>query len=333
MLNSNDLAISQLFESEAERRAYEAAASIDKIMVAHPDAVSALNGIRHCIKSSVFAREPMGCMLFGDGGMGKTMLAEYIMRSLPPQTINVDDFEIDTTPSFYVSFKQMESLSDLTEEMLDRLNDLRSRVGKPAARARRVRKLLLQCRTVIVFIDELHDLQGLKRRDPKRVEEFLGWIKELSNERSLVLCLMGEPSCQNIFGGSDDNQMARRFKSQFMLNRLTPGSKDQMGHLPSFLAEVGKQVLQRTPIQSLPPIHSHANALRFFAAASGNLDFTMILIKQAVIAALKARRTVVTMADFADLWETGLTSKVSMVRINPFEATDAQLAAAFRGRV
>lgn len=332
MLNINDLGVSQLFESEAERQAYEAAASIDRIMVAHPGAVSALNGIRHCIKSSVYAREPMGCMLLGQGGMGKTMLAEHIMRSLPPETVVVDDCEIDTTPSFYVSFKTVGNLSDLTAEMLDRLNDQRSRIGRPAARARRVRKLLMKCRTVIVFIDELHDLQGLRKRDPRRVEEFLGWIKELSNERSLVLCLMGEPSCHDIFGGGDGNQMARRFKSQFMLNPLTPGTKDQMGYLPSFLTEVGKQVLQRTPIQSLPPIHSYVNALRFFAAASGNLDFTMVLIKQAVIAALKAGRTVVTMADFADLWASGITSKVSVVRINPFDATDDQLAAAFRGR-
>ncbi|WP_148715521.1 TniB family NTP-binding protein [Chitinolyticbacter meiyuanensis] len=324
--------VSQLFESEAERQAYQAAAVIDKIMVAHPDAVSALNGIRHCIKSSVYSREPMGCMLLGAGGMGKTMLAEHIMRSLPQQTVIADDCEIDTTPSFYVSFKKAENLSDLTTEMLDRLNDLRARVGKPAARARRVRKLLLQCKTLIVFIDEMHDLRGLKKRDPRRVEEFLGWIKELSNERSLVLCLMGEPSCHDIFGGDDSNQMSRRFKAQFMLNPLTPGTKDQTGHLLPFLAEVGKQVLQRTPIQSLPPIHSYENALRFFAAAGGNLDFTMVLIKQAVITALKAGRTVVTMADFSDLWGAGITSKVSLVRLNPFDATDGQVAAAFRGR-
>lgn len=320
----------QIFTSDREARIYEISTAIDQILVAHTDLVHALNGIRNCIKASVYGREPMGCMLLGDGGMGKTMLAEYIMRSLKPATVVDNHCEIDTVPAFYLSFKASASLGDLSAAALEKLQDKKSRVGKSADRAVRVRELLLQCKTVILFIDELHDLQGLKKRNNKRTEEFIGWVKELSNARNLVLCLMGEPSCQGIF--DSDTQMSRRFKVQFTLRALTPGTKEQPGALSSFLADVGQQLLQCTPLQSLPPIHVYENALRFYAAAGGNLDFTMTLIKDAAITALLCGRTSLTMEDFVASWDKGICHAASKVHINPFKVSNSDLANALRGR-
>ena len=330
MLQLEKSTSAQIFTSELEARVYAISTAIDQILVAHTDLVNALNGIRHCIKSSVYAREPMGCMLLGDGGMGKTMLAQYIMRSLKPATVIDNHCEIDTVPSFYLSFKASANLGDLSADALEKMRDPKPRVGKPADRAARVRELLLQCKTVILFIDELHDLQGLKKRNNKRTEEFIGWVKELSNARSLVLCLMGEPSCQGIFDG--DTQMSRRFKSQFTLNALTVGTPELPGGLSLFLADVGQQLLQCTPLKSLPPIHVYENTVRFYAAAGGNLDFTMTLIKDAAISALLRERTSLTMEDFAPSWDKGLTHSVSKVRINPFRASNGDLANALRGR-
>lgn len=320
----------QIFTSATDANAYEICGAIDKIHVAHTDLLKALDGILNCIKASVYAREPMGCMLLGDGGMGKTMLAEFIMRRFQPTTLIHNNCEIDTAPAFYISFKNSENLGDLTGAFLEKLNDRKPRIGKTADRAARVRELLHQCKTVILFLDELHDLQGLQKHNRKRVTEFIGWVKELSNTRSFVICLMGEPSCKNIF--DSDTQMARRFKRQYTLNALTPGTAEQCGALTQFLEQVGLQLLECTPLQSLPPIHVYENALRFFAAAGGNLDFTMTLIKDAVLTALLNGRTSLVMEDFAQSWDKGITHAASKIRMNPFSISNAELANALRGK-
>ena len=53
----------------------------------------------------------------GEGGMGKTSVANMIVQSMKPEVIVEDDLEIRTIPAFYTSFRSSKSLDALTADM------------------------------------------------------------------------------------------------------------------------------------------------------------------------------------------------------------------------
>jgi hypothetical protein len=139
---------------------------------------------------------------------------------------------------------------------------------------------------------------------------------------------MGHPDCSTLF--ESDNEMSRRFKYQFTLQSLNVGTKANPGHLIPFLEQVAFQILKRTDLHSLPPIHEYSNAFQIFAATGGNIDYVMTLIKQAVIKALLNQRRDVTREDLAEAWDSGICSGICRTHRNPFRMEPGELASAFR---
>lgn len=317
-----------IFDSDEQRETYEAIGKIDKLRVSHPLYTQAVSGINGCIKASVFSREPVNCMLLGEGGAGKTSVAMQIVKSMPPRVVKEDDLEISTVPAFYTSFKSARSLDALTTDMLKKLGDPCPDIGKPGDKASRVLKLLNACRTRILFIDELHTLDGFDARNKVKMRDLLKWIKDITNECGPVVCLMGLEECKDIFDG--DTEMSRRFKSKFMLRPLSVGTKQTPGLLLRFMTEICRSIMASAPVNSFPPVGEYENALQIWVATRGSPDFIMSLVKEAVLRALLAGRQEVMIEDFASVWDSGLLNSVSLVKFNPFKANQTQIVAAIR---
>lgn len=318
----------EFFENEAERKAYEAIGIIEKIRVGHKGFDDAINGIKERIKESVYSREPSNCMLLGEGGMGKTSVANMLMALMKKEVVIENDMEISTVPAFYTSFKSARNLNALTADILMQLGDPYPMAGKLGDKASRVIKLLKQCRTIIVFIDELHDLKNLSKRDSKERGQFIKWIKEICNECGPLICLMGINSCEDIFDGNDE--MNRRFKHKYFLRPLGPGIDGDPGELKAFLEDVCGEIVNRTPVKSLPPVGVYLNVLRVYVATGGSPDFVMTLLKKAVLRTMLEGREVVTIEDFAEVWKSGCLDSQSKIRSNPFLATQAHIASEIR---
>lgn len=318
----------EFFGSEAEKAAYKTMGIIEKIRVGHEGYEAAIQGIKERIKESVYSREPSNCMLLGEGGMGKTSVADMFMSMMKKEVITENDMEISTVPAFYTSFKSARSLDALTSDILEQLGDPHPMAGKVGGKASRVLKLLKQCRTVIVFIDELHDLKNLGKRESREREQFIKWIKEICNECGPLICLMGINSCDDIFDGNDE--MGRRFKHKFYLRSLGPGIEGDPGHLQSFLEDVCGEIIARTSVKSFPSTDNYLNVLRVYAATAGSPDFIMTLIKNAVLRTLLNGRADVEVEDFAEVWRSGCLDSTSIVKSNPFLSTQAQIAAEIR---
>lgn len=317
-----------LFDDATEEQAYRAGGKVDKIRVGHDYFDAAIHGVKECMKESYVSREPVNCMLLGEGGTGKTSIAEMFISWMKPEVIIENDMEISTVPVFYTSFKTARTLEALTEDMLKKLGDPHPREGKVAQKAARVLELLKRCRTLIVFIDELHDLDNITVRGSKEWYQFIKWLKEISNECGPMICLMGTSACKGIFKG--DNEMLRRFKHELMLRRLSPGTSEEPGLLQSFLVDMCQEIEKRTQIEGFPPVGEYLEALRIYAATKGNLDFIATLLKLSVIKTLLDGRKVVEIRDFAAVWEGGALNKMSLTSFNPFLASQAQIAAVIR---
>lgn len=316
--------------TEIEEIAYKEVAELDKLLIMHSDFTIAYEGIMRCVKMSQFTREPVGCMLLGDGGMGKTSLARAVIQMMQRSTQISDDLEADIVPAFYTSFKSSRNLGALTSDILGKLNDPYPDTGTATSKARRVTTLLQNCQTKILLIDELHDLQNIKSKRKEDRTAFLQWLKEICNDGGPAVCLMGIPTCQGIFG--NDIQMNRRFKNIFFIRELTPAIDERKSTLSIFLKSAASKVLEKTSITSVPPLHSHENSLRVYAACSGNLDYTMSLIKQTLLSVLLEGRTTILLEDFANTWDSGLFSATTITVGNPFLMPKRELEAALRSR-
>lgn len=326
---ANEKYNARVFSSEIEQNAYQAVAAIDKIRVGHIFFDGAVRGIRECMKESEYAREPANCMLLGEGGMGKTSVANMIVQSMKPEVIVEDDLEIRTIPAFYTSFRSSKSLDALTADMLTKLDDPNPNSGRVDDKASRVLELLVRCRTKIIFVDELHDLDGFETKESREMRILLKWIKAITNGGGPLTCLMGIENCHNIFEGNPE--MARRFKRKLFLRPLNVGTREKPGLLQGFLRDVYGAVTAKSPIKSFPEA-GYLQTLQIFLATGGSLDFIMTLIKQAVLRALLEGRSHVDVSDYAAVWDQAILDDASVVPFNPFIASESQLATAVRER-
>lgn len=330
-MKSNKQSI-EIFCDQSEQRAYEVVAEIDKIRVGHPFFEGALNSINECLKASVFSREPVNCMLLGKGGVGKTSLAEMIKASMKPEIIRENDLETKTVPAFYASFRSSTSLNSLLTDMLSKLGDPHPTIGTVDAKAFRFYKLLVQCRTKIIFLDELHDIEGFNSNNYSAMQKFIKVLKAISNERGPVTCLMGSPECHDLFRG--DQEMSRRFKRQIFLRELTPGTEAAPGLLQNFVSDVYDVVIESTEIKGFPCL-SYSSALQIYTATGGSPDYIMTLIKESVLHAMLENRLNVEVGDYAHTWANGRLNGADLGRkirvgFNPFLAAQVQLASLFR---
>lgn len=320
-----DLAnIEKLFETEKESDAYRTIGKLDRLLVAHASFADAWSGVNGCIMASTFSREAANCMLLGNGGAGKTSLAMRMVNSMPPLIIKDNNLEISTVPAFYTSFKSTKTLDALTSDILKKLGDFNPNSGRLGDKAARVLKQLKMCRTKIIFIDELHDLDDFENNAHKLIK----WVKEITNECGPVVCLMGLERCKTIFDG--DTEMSRRFKRKFILRPLTVGTKEEPGHLPGFMTAICRAIVSATTIRSFPALNAYENALKIWSSTGGSPDYIMTLLKEGVLRALLANRHEVTMEDFSNVWDGGVLDATSIVKFNPFRASLTQLITGIR---
>ena len=63
---------------------------------------------------------------------------------------------------------------------------------------------------------------------------------------------------------------------------------------------------------------THLNALRFYVATWGNIDYICTLLREAIILALQSREEQISVAHVTAAWDTGICAKVSLAPENPF---------------
>lgn len=299
-------------------------AALDNIYVTHQSLVEAINGITECISWSRHSLEPKGALLTGMGGAGKTTICQFILKRYPPIMVSTDDAHISTVPAFYTSVPSPCGIKALASSMLDELGDPSPGIGSASAMTKRLCKLLVECRTRVIILDELHHLLRTKGKVQGKAEEVCDWLKSLMNKARVMICLVGTPSCESILQ-CGDGQMSRRFSHRHHLRDLSCGTSDHPGELAGFLQQLAAQYSLSLGSIAMPDFGSHKLVEQVWAATSGRPSFITLLLQKAVLSALNGQRTSITVSDLAAAFDSGVTIDVAQSTKNPFEMLNYEL--------
>ena len=312
-----------------DKNILESIAKIDKVVIRHPSFDRAMQGIEECLIRSKAYSEPIGCLLSGDGGYGKTTLCKVIMQKMPIRTINDGLYEKTIIPAFYCSVPSPSTIKSIAAALLAQLNDPSPLAGTTAHMTKRLCHLLKECETKLIFLDEFHHLFNTQTSSKKINTDVCNWIKSLVNSTSICICLVGLLDFTSFL--SIDTQLSRRFPLHFKLTPLTAGTKDEGGNLEPFLTELFNKTHHKLEIRfTIDPTNTHTTH-QLYLATKGNPAFLMSLIKESMVVALRQNRAIITIDDFNSAWETGITAKSSITKENPFKMSPGILAKFLRG--
>jgi len=299
-------------------------AALDKIYVTHQGLMEAINGITECISWSRHSLEPKGALLTGQGGAGKTTICQVILKRYPPVVVSTDGARINTVPAFYTSVPSPCGIKALASSMLEELGDPAPGRGSASAMTDRLCKLLVECRTRVIILDELHHLLKAKGKMQEKAEEVCDWLKSLMNKAKVMICLVGTPSCESVLQ-CGDGQMSRRFSHRHHLRDLSCGTLARPGELGGFLQLLAAQYSLSLGGIAMPDFGSHKLVEQVWAATSGRPSFITLLLQKAVLSALNGQRTSMTVSDLAVAFDSGVTLDVAQSSKNPFEMLNYEL--------
>jgi hypothetical protein len=304
---------------------HETIAKLDDVFVTHSSMDHALNGLAECISWSAKSREPKGAILTGLGGAGKTTICNVILKRLPPVDLEEGDQTIRTVPAFYTSVPAPSSIRSLASRMLEQLNDPAPDRGTAYQLTRRLAKLLKNCKTRVILLDEFHNLLASKGpASESKMLEICNWLRGVMNETRVMICLVGTPQCANLI--DYDVQISRRFSHHFPLHDLSCGSESEPGSLVGFVDALCQRYVDVLSLKSFPRFDDYEACLRLWVATQGRPAYITLLLQTAIKIALHdAKRDHVMVQDLADAFDRGITAGVAKTHRNPFTMSSASL--------
>lgn len=277
--------------------------------------------LERVVKRRNFNIEPVSAMILGEGGCGKTSLCKAFTHMLGEKhTIAVPGGEQLIVPSFYCSVPSGASELSLALVMLSELG-ITIQKGERTNPTQRLQRLLAECKTVVILLDEVHNL--LNKENEKSRDRIRNWLKQLMNITGVPVVIVGTPDCEHIINDpKDQHQISRRYPYRIILTRF-PFSLDENSEYKMFLAALVELILSETPIKTLPDLASDEAAIRLYAASGGSPSGIRLIVDSAVLDVCEAMRKDLT---WADIRMATLTTTVSFALTTPEEAMSGDLS-------
>jgi GTPase SAR1 family protein len=294
-------------------------AEIDNCIIQHTEYKNAVNGILQCWKRTVTSSsKATSCMLISEGGLGKTTICNKVLQNFKPSLDEYENYVIRKNPAFYIQIPAGSTIDSLTILMLDKLNDINPSFGNRADRAFRLKSKLKQSQTELIIFDEFHHIystESSKIKMSKSNENIANWIKTLSDENKICICLVSLPEYIEIF--ERDSQQGRRFKNKFFIRPLSIKNDSKRVHIKPFLYEVDQFIKEKLEIESIK-FSEDEIALRIFIATAGYHDYVMSIIKDAIQFSFEEKSLIITIDHLKKAWDTDITAYVRLSETNPF---------------
>lgn len=299
---------------------YEKLAKLDNCIIQHNQYRNAVAGILDCWQRTIASSyKATSCMLIAEGGLGKTTICKKVLQNFSASLVEYSDYSIRKNPAFYIQIPSGSTIDSLTILMLHKLNDINPSSGTRSDRAFRLKTKLSESYTELIIFDEFHHIystESSKLKFSKSNENIANWIKTLSDENKICICLVSLPEYVEIF--ERDSQQSRRFKNKYILHPLSIKINSKKVHMKPFLAEVDGFINKKLGLNSLK-LSEDAMVLRIYIATAGYHDYVMSLVKEAIKFALEEGNNTLKIQHFSMAWETDITAYVRLSERNPFE--------------
>ncbi|RYY02208.1 MAG: AAA family ATPase [Gammaproteobacteria bacterium] len=299
----------------------------DSGLVKHTAFLNALDGIKECIELTKYSRESVNCTLLAGPGCGKTALCGHIIKSMPESVRTESDFEFTQRPVIYAECPSNATPKKLASVLLHALGDNNPEKGSEFNLTERIIKLLRECRTVLLLLDEIHNLLS-KNRTSISQKATCQWLKGLINRTNTTICLVGVDE----FSDTLDAEISRRFLRRYTLGSLSSATKkDGTGELQNYfkvLANTAKDVFELDAV----PNNSNAHFIKQLWVATGGIpSYVSALIKTAIHTLHRYNKKILDIQDLSDAWETGICREVSVIKTNPFTLDPTALSLSVGG--
>lgn len=259
---------------------------IDTTLVPHKAFDDASRRLDQCFYHAAETSEPLCLAIVGESRTGKTRLLEEccLRRPATRQSSGL------TVPVLRVKTPSKPTVKGLVELMLYALNDPLYDKGTENRKTLRLRKLMRQCKTVMVIIDEFqHFYDKVSHKVQHHVAD---WLKILVDDTRVALVVAGLPSCKAVI--EQNEQLAGRFLAPLVMPRFDWRCNESR---EEFIAILGAFHEALTPYFELPALDSPEMAFRCYYATGGLIGYLTKFLRQLVWNAQDKKQTVLSLAD------------------------------------
>jgi hypothetical protein len=176
-------------------KALKQGVAIDRLIVKHKHFGQLIANLDRMFLLSKELRQPIGGVIRGTAGVGKSTLCKYFMETLPHH-----DLAERSAGVIRIRMRRGNSLSIVVQQILKQLNYPLLKVNSTTLEAKRSLSIdaLRRHKTRLLLVDEGHQIvlmRGSKTGDGSAASEYL---RELMDEAQLAVCLLGGPSLSDL---------------------------------------------------------------------------------------------------------------------------------------
>ena len=242
--------------------------------------------------------------IVGQTGSGKTSLAKWYEQQFPrtehegQKRIRVLRLKTPESPT----------VKSLAEAMLRALGDPWAHKGTASEKTERIIHLCKMCGVELLIIDEIqHFIEGNRHVELMRVTD---WLKTLIDDLGIPVVLVGLP--RSIAVTRSNPQLRRRFAAPYYFAPFQFNTGEQQREFRGLLKAFGQDL----KIGSVK-IWAPEEAIRFFHATCGLVDYVVKLVDDAVSRGGSGADGVITREDFAAAFAR-VVWRDAPERLNPF---------------
>lgn len=284
---------------------------VERIMVPHTAFTDALDRLEQYFDYTKYSAEPICFALLGESRTGKTRLLEEF-RSLHPPKRTKNGM---TVPVLLVRAPPVPTVKGMIDTMLHAYGDRIGGTATLANKTEQVQTLIKACKTRAIIVEEFNHF--VDSANGKVRFSATDWLKQIADLKHIMICVSGLESSRAAV--SQNEQFAGRFQKPFIMPRFDWQKADDREEFIAILREFESML---RPHFDLPGLSGRDMAFRMYCATGGIIGYISKILREAVMAAMRAKRNIITLADLAKADDAASWSRGdSDFEINAFAPT------------